>query len=140
MPNHYIVCGTEKSYPISWPEKKFTHLFVRINLNQINVNGTDSQAVVQTEAFKKLKEIYETNKVIYLWDFDGYDYLALNMTLKQVLNLESRKMGHAFVLAMLLKGELWWEEENKAIDTNNNNNKNNNTNSEKKIVDGKSEK
>ena len=42
---------------------------------------------------------------LVLWDFDGYDHHELGMDLKEVLNDPERKMGHAFVLAMIL-GEL----------------------------------
>ena len=61
-----------------------------------------TKAVVQTRTFEKLKEIHEKNDEIWLWDFDGYDHVELGMTLKEVLNDPTRKMGHAFVLAMIL--------------------------------------
>jgi len=38
-----------------------------------------------------------------LWDFDGYDYR--HTTLYEVLNNPKKKMGHAFVLAALLKNK-----------------------------------
>ncbi len=60
-------------------------------------------AVVETDAFRKLAEMYRRGDEIVLWDYDGYDYLELGMTLDQVLNDPTRKMGHAFVLAMLLE-------------------------------------
>jgi len=61
-------------------------------------------AVVKTAAFKKLKEIYEsTNDTIYFWDYDGYDHKKLGMSYWDVLNCETRKMGHAFLLGMLLE-------------------------------------
>jgi hypothetical protein len=41
-----------------------------------------------------------------LWDFDGYDYQAFGLTFDQVINDPVRKMGHAFVIAMLLEGYL----------------------------------
>jgi hypothetical protein len=62
-----------------------------------------TKAVVQTRTFEKLKEIHEKNDEIWLWDFDGYDHVKLGMTLKEVLNDPTRKMGHAFVLAMILE-------------------------------------
>jgi len=57
---------------------------------------------------KKLKEMYETDVEIlgedlYLLDFDGYDHKELDMSYDDVINCEKRKMGHAFVLAMLLE-------------------------------------
>jgi len=60
-----------------------------------------SESVIKTEAYKKLYDIYMTEKEVHLWDFDGYDYS--NTTLLEVLNNPKRKMGHAFVLAALLK-------------------------------------
>ena len=60
------------------------------------------EAVVKTEAYKKLVEIYKEHRNIVLFDFDGYDYLGMNKNLDEVLNDPKKKMGHAFVLAMLL--------------------------------------
>jgi hypothetical protein len=63
-------------------------------------------AVKTTNAFAKLKEMYETEEELWLWDFDGYNHRALNMNWDQVKNNPSKKMGHAFVLGMLLEGRL----------------------------------
>jgi hypothetical protein len=63
-----------------------------------------AKAVVSSNAFLNLKKVYEQNGEVTLWDFDGYDYLSLKMSLSDVLNNPKRKMGHAFVLAMLLTG------------------------------------
>ena len=41
-----------------------------------------------------------------LLDFDAYDYMSQGMTLRDVALNPKRSMGHAFVLAMMLKGEL----------------------------------
>lgn len=60
------------------------------------------KCVVPKTAFTKLKEMRDSNPDIALWDFDGYDYISLGMTLRDVLNDPTRKMGHAFVLAILL--------------------------------------
>lgn len=61
-----------------------------------------SKAVIQSEAYKQLREYYKTHSDTHLWDFDGYDYIKLNMGFKDVINDPIRKMGHAFVLANLL--------------------------------------
>ena len=61
-----------------------------------------SNAVKKTEAFAKLSEIYQKEGTITLWDFDGYNHHALNMSYNDVINCSTKKMGHAFVLAMLL--------------------------------------
>jgi hypothetical protein len=63
-----------------------------------------SRAVRNTELFSKLRECVKTYDHVYLWDFDGYDYGRLGITLEQVKNDSKRKMGHAFVLAMMLEG------------------------------------
>ncbi len=39
---------------------------------------------------------------------DGYDYHKLGMSLEDVLNNPKRKMGHAFVIAMILANDLCW--------------------------------
>ena len=65
-----------------------------------------SRAVVNEPAFKVLKVKYETEKSIILWDYDGYDHRKLGMTYEDVVNSDTRKCGHAFVLAMLLEGVL----------------------------------
>lgn len=59
-------------------------------------------SVVQTAAYKKLKELYKQQD-IYLRDFDGYNHRKLGMSYKDVLNNPNKKMGHAFVLAMMLE-------------------------------------
>jgi hypothetical protein len=61
------------------------------------------KAVAKTEAFKKLNDLYQKDKNLVLFDFDGYDYLSLGYSLKDVLNDPKRKMGHGFVLAMMLE-------------------------------------
>lgn len=61
-----------------------------------------SKAVVKTKAFKVLSVLAQHNN-IWLRDFDGWNYRKWDMTLKDVVNCESKKMGHAFVLAMLLE-------------------------------------
>lgn len=63
-------------------------------------------AVIRTLAFQKLREIYAEKGEVHLWDFDGYNHIALNMSYQEVIECRERKMGHAFVLAMLLTGEI----------------------------------
>ncbi len=64
-----------------------------------------AEAVLKTDGWRKLKEIYENEQTLVLRDYDAYEYDKKGMTLSQVLNLPSKKMGHAFVLAMLLTGD-----------------------------------
>jgi hypothetical protein len=61
------------------------------------------RAVKDTGAYKILRDMYLSNDVIYLWDFDGYRNDLLGMNLVDVLNCPDRKMGHAFVLARMLE-------------------------------------
>jgi hypothetical protein len=66
-----------------------------------------SRAVERTQAFKRLKTIHASADLILL-DYDAYDHRALGITYKDVLNNPDRKMGHAFVLAMMLEGRREW--------------------------------
>lgn len=65
-------------------------------------------AVRQREAFDKLEtlaaQMADQRQTLWLRDFDGYDHRALGMTWHDVIHCETRKMGHAFVLAMMLEG------------------------------------
>lgn len=60
-------------------------------------------AVVGTLAYAKLRELHESGVTVFLWDFDGYDHIKLDMSLVDVLNCPNRKMGHAFVLARMIE-------------------------------------
>lgn len=57
-------------------------------------------------AFQELLNRRLAGRRIVLWDFDGYDHRRLGMTYNDVLNDETRTMGHAFILAMMLEGLL----------------------------------
>lgn len=67
-----------------------------------------ASAVVKTDAFKKLKEVAELAKKeerdLVIKDFDAYH--KGDMTYDDVLNHEKMKMGHGFILGMLLDGFL----------------------------------
>lgn len=65
-----------------------------------------ASAVVKTQAFRKLQELFLQDKDVYLQDFDGYNHKNLQMSYDQVIDCENKKMGHAFVLAMLLDKHL----------------------------------
>ena len=62
--------------------------------------------VTPTNSFQNLRALYKTRDDVILRDFDAYDHQSLGMTLKDVINNPSRKMGHAFVLIMMLTGVL----------------------------------
>lgn len=57
------------------------------------------EAVKKTRAWKLLKLFFEDKKEIVLFDFDGH---GDSRTLRQVLNDPTKKMGHGYVLAMML--------------------------------------
>lgn len=61
--------------------------------------------VVTTSSFRKLQALYETGIDITLLDYDAYDHTKLGMSLQDVINEPRRKMGHAFVLIMILTGQ-----------------------------------
>jgi hypothetical protein len=62
-----------------------------------------------SEAYKCLHDIVASGRDIALFDFDGYNHIAARLSLEGVLYNTRRKMGHAFVLAMMLCGERVWE-------------------------------
>lgn len=64
-----------------------------------------AKSVLQTETFTRLKQIYKNNDHLVLLDYDAYNHHELNMSLTDVLYNEKKKMGHAFVLAMLLSND-----------------------------------
>jgi hypothetical protein len=61
-----------------------------------------AEAVQKTKAWRRLKDLYKHSKELILLDYDAYDHRLLGQTLTDVLNNPKRKMGHAFVLMMLL--------------------------------------
>ena len=71
-----------------------------------------AENVAKTESYKILREQYTEcnlrNKEMILLDYDAYDHIALGMSLEDVINDPSRKMGHAFVLIMMLTGSTIW--------------------------------
>lgn len=62
--------------------------------------------VIKTNSYKSLRELYNEcdlrNPELILVDYDAYDHQALGMSLVDVINNPNRKMGHAFVLLMML--------------------------------------
>lgn len=62
-----------------------------------------ANAAKKTAAFQELSNLFSQEKDVYLQDFDAYNHKKLGMSYTDVVNLESRKMGHAFVLAMMLE-------------------------------------
>lgn len=63
-----------------------------------------SQAVQKTYAYKKLVQEYKSNSDIYLWDFDAHSLTPGTFDYWDLWNNPNIKVGHAYVLAMLLEG------------------------------------
>ena len=70
-----------------------------------------AKAIVKTDAYQELVNRLNSGEKIALWDFDGYDHAARNMTYEDVVNSPKYKCGHAFVLYGLLTGQLKVENE-----------------------------
>lgn len=71
-----------------------------------------ARAVEQSPAWGKLVRLYEMLKKrdipLVIRDFDVYDMDAAGVTYQQVINDPTKKMGHGFVLAMMLDGARVW--------------------------------
>eukprot|EP00743_Colponemidia_sp_Colp-15_P012610 GILK01014411.1.p1 GENE.GILK01014411.1~~GILK01014411.1.p1 ORF type:complete len:249 (-),score=23.24 GILK01014411.1:116-862(-) len=71
-----------------------------------------AEAVQRTNGYRKLRNLYDeaktSNRTLTLLDHDGWDYVGQKVTLRQVINFPKPKMGHAFVLAGLLHGDIFW--------------------------------
>lgn len=65
-----------------------------------------AQFVVKTISYTELAGLYSECGELVLRDYDAYDHIEMGMSLINVINNPDRKMGHAFVLAMLLEGKL----------------------------------
>ncbi len=65
-----------------------------------------AKAVVKSEAFRRLKEMLDSGKNLLLIDFDGYNihHPKYNFTYNDAIHCPILKMGHGFVLAMMLEG------------------------------------
>lgn len=83
-----------------WDDKRLSYVDAR---KQIYI-PLYKEAVEKTKAYARLKEEYDKYDNLLLWDFDGYDRKRLGMSFDDVINCETRKMGHALVLEMMLEG------------------------------------
>lgn len=59
-----------------------------------------------SDSLDKLRQLYSEGKFIALIDFDGY---AKYESLEKALNDPKKRMGHAFVLAMMILNQRHWE-------------------------------
>ena len=89
-----------------WDDKKLDYIQARKNIYAPEY----AKNVSKTRAYKLLElqynECCQANQELILLDYDAYDHLALGMSLIDVINNPRRKMGHAFVLIMMLTGAL----------------------------------
>lgn len=83
-----------------WDGEKLDYISARKNI----YIPLYSKLAIDTAAYKELERMYEEGKDITLFDFDGYDNTRFNLNMEQVLNNPNKKMGHAFVLKMMLEG------------------------------------
>ena len=65
-----------------------------------------AELVAKTVSYGLLSSLYADGTNLILRDYDAYDHIKMGMTLVNVINNPDRKMGHAFVLAMMLEGKL----------------------------------
>ena len=65
-----------------------------------------AKAVVKTEAYRRLVKLRDSGKNLMLIDFDGYNihHPKYNFTYRDAIHCPLLRMGHGFVLAMLLEG------------------------------------
>ncbi len=85
-----------------WNGNKYGYIDARKNIYA----PLYAKAVVKTKAYSKLKELVDSGKPVYLLDYDAYKHRELNMSLTDVLNYPKKKMGHAFVLMILLTNDV----------------------------------
>jgi hypothetical protein len=57
----------------------------------------------QLDVFLRLRSWAQQADVVLI-DFDAYDHRALGYSWEDVINDPGRKMGHGFVLAMMIEG------------------------------------
>jgi hypothetical protein len=84
-----------------WDGNKYDYVEARKNIYV----PLYAKSVIKTKAYARLKELVNSGKSVYLMDYDAYRHRNLNMTLTDVLNYPNKKMGHAFVLMMLLTND-----------------------------------
>lgn len=90
-----------------WDHQKLDYIEAR---KQIYVPLYQAAVKAKPALFKRFVKFVATyledGVIICLFDFDGYDHKALDMSYEDVLNDSTRKMGHAFVLAEMLERAL----------------------------------
>ena len=95
--------GAKPLYSL-WDGQKLTYVEARKKIYA----PLYAELVQKTDAFARLKDMYDKGEDIWLWDFDGYNHKTKDMTYEDVINHPTKKMGHAFVVAMLLEDQKVW--------------------------------
>ncbi len=97
--------GSKPLYSI-WQGKRLDYIQARKQIYAPEY----ARNVRATGSFNRLEALhqscYEQNRELILLDYDAYDHTKLGMSLIDVINNPNRKMGHAFVLVMMLTGML----------------------------------
>jgi hypothetical protein len=99
-------------FPFVKPRKPLYALW-KINGEYVKLDYVQSRKVIyipsyakivtKSDTFKLIQEAYNEGRKIAIRDFDGYNNYNFDMTLFDVVN-KNRKMGHGFVIKMLLEG------------------------------------
>lgn len=69
-----------------------------------------AKLIVNTDSFKEIKRLYQSGKKIALCDFDAWNYygkyLDQDTTIVDIVNNPQFKVGHGYVIKMLLQGDI----------------------------------
>lgn len=69
-----------------------------------------AKLIYYTDSFKEIKKLYDSGVKIALIDFDAWNYYGPNLdqdtTIKDVVNNPAFKVGHGYVIKMLLQGDI----------------------------------
>jgi hypothetical protein len=104
----------EKSLPtfVWWNGRRISYLEGRKEV----YGKLYTEMIVKTEAYQRLKAMYDRGENIALFDFDGTDHVGLGRSYESLLNDPGRPFGHGLLLCMLLEGktlsDLRFNEEN----------------------------
>lgn len=64
-----------------------------------------AKLIAGTDAFREMKEAYDSGRKLAIVDFDAYNYYNDGKTIRDVIN-EYRPAGHGYVVKMLLEGDI----------------------------------